>query len=334
MAYALTVRSGKKMSTERLVVPLNYSRKAIPDMEFCADAYQHSGNKNLSSISNAIGSLLSVGEHFIMPENGRYSDNPQMGQETLDLFNLPYPVTIAEFSMAADNIRDDFHVFSVPKRISVAFEVNTDVSIGADIFDNYGLSNLSGWLKDPGAVIWPIDWSPDIGRWGPSYCGMFVSYGQELMSPTDESLIPWQELGWSSKKAGCVCSPIVPDDPVIRSANLTPAQILSDTNTEVVSMFELCTVLNCKNIRTEKISQQRLNKKRVKKGKPPYFDYHVLRVEKQGGKHSKSVTKSDRNSPRTHMRRGHIRRLQSGAVWVSNSIVNPGNGFIDKDYLL
>ena len=41
------------------------------------------------------------------------------------------------------------------------------------------------------------------------------------------------------------------------------------------------------------------------------------------------------SSPRTHFRRGHIRRLRDNPIWVSPTIVNPGaSGAIEKDYVI
>ena len=47
--------------------------------------------------------------------------------------------------------------------------------------------------------------------------------------------------------------------------------------------------------------------------------------EELGGTHA---------SPRTHLRRGHIRRLRWGPkVWVNSCVVNPGAiGGVNKDY--
>lgn len=41
-------------------------------------------------------------------------------------------------------------------------------------------------------------------------------------------------------------------------------------------------------------------------------------------------------SPRTHLRRGHLRRLphREERIWINETIVNPGNGFAAKDYAL
>ena len=81
----------------------------------------------------------------------------------------------------------------------------------------------------------------------------------------------------------------------------------------------------------------RLNKKRIKKGRVPLYEYKVLDIvadilqavpaakPHQGGTHA---------SPRMHKRRGHVRRLHSGrTTWIRHMIVGkPGTGAVEKEY--
>lgn len=78
-----------------------------------------------------------------------------------------------------------------------------------------------------------------------------------------------------------------------------------------------------------------LNKKRIKKGKRPFFEWTTVEVkpraavqESKGGTHA---------SPKPHMRRGHIRKLKNGKiVTIKSMIVNkhkmPDEGFVFHDY--
>lgn len=78
-----------------------------------------------------------------------------------------------------------------------------------------------------------------------------------------------------------------------------------------------------------------LNKKRIKKGKRPFFEWTTVEVkprvtgqEPKGGTHA---------SPKPHMRRGHVRRLKSGKiVAVKPMVINkhkmPDEGFVFHDY--
>jgi len=99
-----------------------------------------------------------------------------------------------------------------------------------------------------------------------------------------------------------------------------------------VALLSLLNALACANVRIER-SEPKKNAKI--KGALPFDAYHVLVVdthrrapggEGKGGSH---------RSPREHLRRGHIRRLQSGKrVWVNATIVaaGRGGGVVRKDY--
>ncbi len=69
----------------------------------------------------------------------------------------------------------------------------------------------------------------------------------------------------------------------------------------------------------------------------PFDEYHVLTVAIPSAKASvnnQAESIGDRHSPREHLRRGHIRRLQdSRKIWVNAAIINAGVGTkIHKNY--
>lgn len=91
-------------------------------------------------------------------------------------------------------------------------------------------------------------------------------------------------------------------------------------------------VLNCVNVITEDVpSPAALNKKRVANRKPPIYSYKVLvlkaavaRNARLGGTHE---------SPRIHLRRGHIKRRKTGNFWWQPCVVGDRKrGVVMKDY--
>jgi hypothetical protein len=74
-------------------------------------------------------------------------------------------------------------------------------------------------------------------------------------------------------------------------------------------------------------------KLRKDKRKPPFFSYKVLTIN-TGATTSKSIGASySHNSPRVHLRRGHIRKLPTKNIWVNACIVgDKSKGIIHKDY--
>ena len=97
---------------------------------------------------------------------------------------------------------------------------------------------------------------------------------------------------------------------------------------------ELMVMLSLSNVTTSIVEgPKRLNKKRIKKGKLPVYDYHVLTIDGKKTHDIKNKLDSDRTI-RSHFRRGHIRTLQDKRkIWVKHCYVHgKKDGFIDKDY--
>lgn len=95
-------------------------------------------------------------------------------------------------------------------------------------------------------------------------------------------------------------------------------------------------VLRCNNVEAvDNAPPVALNKKRVKNGKIPFFTYKTLHIHPS---HRKALIPNhlgaQKCGPRLHMRRGHIRRLQSGVMtWVQSCVVgSPKQGMVFKDY--
>lgn len=108
----------------------------------------------------------------------------------------------------------------------------------------------------------------------------------------------------------------------------------TDLQASFEPLLEFCLTVNCQNVETARIEPpQKLNAKRAKSGKPPLDSYHVLLIpgERQV-MGSESV--DERNGPRVHWRRGHLRRLQDGRViWVRHALVgNKELGGVTKEY--
>lgn len=108
----------------------------------------------------------------------------------------------------------------------------------------------------------------------------------------------------------------------------------------VVAVLSLVEALSCRNVKTEALPVRKINKAAGKRGALPFDEYRVLTVDTS----KKWVTEGsgmagsgiDRNSPREHLRRGHIRVYRSGLkIWVQSTVVNVGIGStLTKDYLI
>jgi len=107
-----------------------------------------------------------------------------------------------------------------------------------------------------------------------------------------------------------------------------------DMADEVNAVLNLMEALSCKNVSAEALAVKKNKFQQRKHGALPYDEYRVLVVNNRNSDRAGSGEGTHR-SPREHLRRGHIRRLPIGNVWVNATVVNPGNhGKIGKVYAL
>ncbi len=93
-------------------------------------------------------------------------------------------------------------------------------------------------------------------------------------------------------------------------------------------------ILGCSNVQTEDhAAPAALNKKRAKSGKFPVLEYKTLVLKPGAPRVAGQSMGGTHASPRVHLRRGHVRRIQSGRrVWVQACVVGSTHGMILKDY--
>lgn len=114
---------------------------------------------------------------------------------------------------------------------------------------------------------------------------------------------------------------------------------MADVAEEVFVVLGLTVSLSCSNIEViDTPAPEKLNRKRVKNGKLPFFGYKRIEIRPasadRGGR-VRGQSMDGRQSPRLHHRRGHIRNLRGGAkrVWVSPAMVGSGTkGFVKSSY--
>lgn len=101
----------------------------------------------------------------------------------------------------------------------------------------------------------------------------------------------------------------------------------------VHALATFCALLEVHDVETPVVSApSKLQASRTKNGKVPLYDYRVLRI---GGEtwDTPYVSSGTGEGRRSHLRRGHIRRLESKTVWVRATYVHGSkDGFLHKDY--
>jgi len=116
--------------------------------------------------------------------------------------------------------------------------------------------------------------------------------------------------------------------------------LVNAMNPAVMATYEVAVLLQCQNVSIVRMeAPKEINEKRKRKSKRPLPDGYVIRVSRDvtrleyDREEDEENPERTRTSPRTHFRRGHIRRLRSGGrVWISPAIVNPGSTPLDSKY--
>lgn len=109
------------------------------------------------------------------------------------------------------------------------------------------------------------------------------------------------------------------------------AQVSADL---ILIMKELINALSCRNVEQTIIQKcdAALNARRINKGKLPLCEERILTI-KVNAKQGIGTRTGTHESPRQHLRRGHIRRLESGNIWVNACVVGSSEkGVIKKSY--
>ena len=110
--------------------------------------------------------------------------------------------------------------------------------------------------------------------------------------------------------------------------------LILDYASEGPVVVEMLAALSCKNVELNDLpAPEKINKARRLRGKAPFFSYKELVVSADAASTSGSSAVGTHASPRAHLRRGHIRRLPKGNVWVNACVVGSlSDGVALKDY--
>lgn len=92
-------------------------------------------------------------------------------------------------------------------------------------------------------------------------------------------------------------------------------------------------VLNCTNVTISDVAAPAsLNKRRVQRGAPPLYSYKTLVLKSRQARIDRGVA-GPHESPRIHLRRGHVKRRKTGNFWWQPCVVGSrGRGIVAKEY--
>lgn len=252
--------------------------------------------------------VLGKAARFSLPENGVLLDLKDYRQDFAGMLRLPYPCLTLEYR----NTRPA-EPWLIPSSKTIVLcwqgDYATEFRIEAEPPDVVYFTHI--WFDDeqgewePSSVAWgfrPNELRPDptngIAVEGFHHFPCHIEAYDRLLSENDDR--------WLEQDLARCFEPLL----------------------------GFCLTVNCENVQTAEVAPPaKLNAKRVKNGKQPLDSYHVL-VLPGGDASAPQGGSAHRQGPRSHWRRGHLRRLGEGrVVWVRHALVgNRELGNVQKEY--
>lgn len=316
---------------------LNFSRQAIADLTRFADSpgfSQHDREGILFLVD-----LLDRAEVFVLPDKGELLDRSKPRPEIPgQLYKPAFPVVALEYRAVETGFENHpiYEANNASKRIALAWEWD-GVMPGGGI-------DPKGPKPGQGVVIASIPYYDSVGQWVPVAAAFLLPFDGEYRPPDPESVaaafvasgrITAKQAAAPQLEVGGVL-PIMPTvlDALRRNHGWEETQrlISADLMDELNAYADLCHALACNNVHAERRGvDPRVNRSRRRMGRPELKDFHVLQI---GGGGDSSGFDAAQGGVRSHLRRGHIRRLGPDRItWVNATMVRGSRvGFVDKVY--
>lgn len=263
--------------------------------------------KAMKLIMELLADCVKQGARFYLPHGGGILDGRVIDEEIKSIAKLPYECICI---LSQQLMGDDYdNVSPNGWGITVAFDPNSPFA--RDAFSTEFRDALH--VTDRGFMVFSAIKTDDRDKWIPmpsfAFCDLAtVGNGYAVRA----GLPP----GFS------------------KDGTIDASKECAD---DISKVLNLCVMLSLHNVHAENIEPpERLNRKRIHANKLPLYSYHVLKVDGV-------LWDSDRNADtdeestgiRSHLRRGHIRRLTEPErkIWVRPAIVHgKRKGFVHKDY--
>ena len=276
--------------------------------------------------------------HFALPDTGVIFDDEYRGIRGEEV-RLPFPSITLEYYFPYGNGQlEKDHIWS-SKRLILATEYTSEqVALEYPEYDfDFGEPDMM-WIAVYGASFFPED-----GLWAVEPFGWLMpsAWDRQFVKKNGETVFA-QRFQDSRDGVGVNGYAIPLLKSILEKVHEAEGKTglnscLKDIGNETAGLLELCEALSCSNVHHRPIENidPAVNQRRIRDGKVPLYETRTLwidvpnfdnvSVEWQGGTH---------RSPRQHLRRGHIRNLQSGKkVWVNATVVGSrDNGVINKAY--
>lgn len=284
-----------------------------------------------SFMVKSVFSQIKTAVHFVIPDDGIIFDDGQKGLKNTEL-RLPFPViTVEYFVTYKEEIKSLAAPQHSPKRVILAMDIDEAKALPKFAeFENGGVVIFCANVID--------------GMWLPCTFGLVIprKWDEPGGSAFYEALLPAKNGSLMRVTPIVLCHEIFGKMQESRKENEKQLiqELMHDISQELTALLELCEALSCSNVSSETTKESALsslkNAGRIKKGKLPIYETRqlVIIAPQSKNKSHKQGLIQDRNAPREHLRRGHIRTISDGKkVWVQSCVVGSKNiGTIVKSY--
>lgn len=282
-----------------MITAKNYAAQAEVALINASKRHIVGGRKDYAEYILALARGIRHGVKFVIPDGGLILDDNLRGIISTPV-RLPFEVTVIEFAVTPYASKPDHYTMHKVVILCVEFGEDGDFKIHPMMY-----------LMGAGESFW-----------------MPCAY--EAVVPFEDQL-QLKEDGRVAFKTTIISSGALVDG-IGTGKEHVHKEVVSKC---IESTYELLEALTCTNIE-QSIYQPASpkNAQRIKSHKAPIYETRCLTLkttkkESFGGGDGASSHKS----PKQHLRRGHIRRLEKGNIWVNSCVVgDASNGIIDKYY--
>jgi hypothetical protein len=283
--------------------------------------------------------LLRDSIKFLLPDNGYLFAEHDFKPAMFDLLHLPYPVCALEFAATPELYAANSGLSQSAKRIALCFDPRALPP--AQIARLSRLCNRPFLERVPERCLAVMAIFAVEGMWSASVGVVLIDLESdkpmalkglsgELSELTDRVADRLKVAKTAHGLPATFHAFPIRAGLVGQSVDTAVESLYIDTIDEVRTAYEFLAAINCSNVGTQDVpAPKMLNERRKKKGRALFYPYKVLDIspasvsgkEGAGGTHA---------SPRSHLRRGHIRQLgeRSGykALWINATMVNARAG--------
>lgn len=275
----------------------------------------------------AVCNFLLDAERFVSPLNGVLLEQEEKLASFIDssIMHLPFPITVFEFPVGSNAGQvTEQHIV-----LCIDYASNTN-----NMYAKLAEKAYPQIIKDGGIIVIPIvnlmGKNSYLG-WSPS-CAMFVISKKYIYSGHNVKIAKQSGI-MSNLPINIYPYPTEITHEILYECDKSEwcSSAVSIFQRDIYALFHLLVHLSCRNVETVyNPAPAKLNKKRLLKGKLPLTGFRTVVISPFNNKkylNGGNSSGGDKRPLREHLRRGHIRKYESGIkIWINNAIICAGRG--------